>query len=52
MTVEKNKKARLATNIDEELLQKFKIQAVKENKKINELLEILMKKYLNEQEQK
>lgn len=43
-------KSRLATNIDTELLQRFKIQAVTENKKINELLEILMKNYLNEQD--
>jgi predicted HicB family RNase H-like nuclease len=46
------KKSRLATNIDEELHQQFKIQAVKEKKKINELLEILIKKYLDEQEQR
>ena len=47
-----NGKSRLATNIDKDLHQRFKIQAIKENKKINELLEILIKKYLNEQEQK
>jgi len=47
-----NGKSRLATNIDEDLHQKFKIQAVKEKKKVNELLEILIKKYLDEQEQK
>lgn len=41
-------KARLATNIDEELLQQFKIQAVKEKKKINELLEVVIKNYLDE----
>lgn len=43
-------KARLATNIDEDLLQEFKIQAVKEKKKINELLEVIIKNYLDEQE--
>ncbi|MGG3805837.1 hypothetical protein [Metabacillus fastidiosus] len=41
-------KARLATNIDEEMLHQFKIQAAKENKKINELLEIIIAKYLKE----
>lgn len=47
-----NKKSRLATNIDENLHHQFKIQAAKENKKINELLEIIMKDYLDKQKQK
>lgn len=45
-------KGRLATNIDEELLQEFKIQAVKEKKKINELLEEIIISYLNDKEEK
>lgn len=41
-------KARLATNIDEELLKQLKIRAIQENKKVNELLEDMIKKYLKE----
>lgn len=48
----KNEKSRIATNIDKNLHLQFKIQAAKEDKKINELLEVLIKKYLDEQEQK
>ncbi|MBE1556127.1 plasmid partition protein ParG [Sporosarcina limicola] len=43
-----NGKSRLATNIDEDLHHQFKIQAVKEKKKINELLENIIKNYLDE----
>lgn len=48
-TVNTNKKSRLSTNINDDLLQQFKIQAIKENKKMNELLEQIIKSYLHDQ---
>lgn len=47
-----NKKSRLSTNINDDLLQQFKIQAIKENKKMNELLEQIIKSYLHDQHDK
>lgn len=40
-------KARLSTTIDEKLLKDLKILAVKENKKLNAVLEEAIKNYLD-----
>ena len=39
-------KKKFTTNIDEELLDKIKIKAIKEKKNVNKTLEELLKKYL------
>ena len=44
--MEKNKKVKFTTNIDEELLKKIKIKAIKEGKNVNEIIEKLLQEYL------
>lgn len=43
-------KIKFTTNIDKELLQEIKIRALKENKNVNEIIEILFKDYLEKSE--
>ena len=39
-------KAKFTTTINKELLSKIKIQAVKENRNVNEIIEAQLEKYL------
>ena len=39
-------KAKFTTNINKELLDKTKIQAIKEGKNVNEIIENLLQQYL------
>lgn len=41
-------KQKFTTTIDTELLEKIKIQAIKEKRSVSDLLEELIKKYLKE----
>lgn len=41
-------KQKFTTTIDTELLEKIKIQAIKEKRSVSDLLEELIKKYLEE----
>lgn len=41
-------KKKFTTTVDTELLEKIKIQAIKEKRSVSDLLEELMKKYLDE----
>lgn len=42
------KKIKFTTTLSEDLLKEIKIQAIKENKSVSEILEILITKYLKE----
>ena len=44
--MEKKKKIKFTTTIDEELLKKIKIKAIKEGKNVNEIIEELLREYL------
>lgn len=44
--MEKKKKVKFTTNIDEELLKKIKVRAIKEGKNVNEIIEELLEEYL------
>ena len=44
--MEKGKKVRFTTTINEELLKKIKVKAVKEGKNVNEIMEELFEEYL------
>lgn len=44
--MEKGKKVRFTTTIDEELLKKIKVKAIEEGKNVNEILEELLREYL------
>lgn len=44
------KKIKFTTTLSENLLKEIKIQAIKENKSVSEILEILITKYLKEKE--
>ena len=44
--MEKKKKVKFTTTIDEELLKKIKVRAIQEGKNVNEIIEELLKKYL------
>jgi len=44
--MEKKKKVKFTTNIDEELLKKIKVRAIKEGKNVNEIIEELFEEYL------
>lgn len=44
--MEKNKKVRFTTTIDEELLKKIKVRAIEEGKNVNEIIEELLQEYL------
>lgn len=43
-------KQKFTTTIDTELLERIKIQAIKEKRSVSDLLEELIKKYLNDTE--
>jgi len=45
--MEKNKKVKFTTNIDERLLKKIKVRAIEEGKNVNEIIEELLEEYLN-----
>lgn len=44
--MEKNKKVKFTTNIDEGLLKKIKVRAIEEGKNVNEIIEKLLQEYL------
>lgn len=44
--MEKNKKVRFTTTVDEELLKKIKVRAIEEGKNVNEIIEELLQEYL------
>jgi len=44
--MEKKKKVKFTTNIDEELLKKIKVLAIEEGRNVNEIIEELLRKYL------
>ncbi len=44
--MEKKKKIKFTTNIDEEVLKKIKIRAIEEGKNVNKIIEELLRKYL------
>ena len=44
--MEKNKKVKFTTNIDERLLKKIKVRAIEEGKNVNEIIEELLEEYL------
>ncbi len=44
--MEKNKKVKFTTTIDEELLKKIKVRAIEEGKNVNEIIEKLLQEYL------
>lgn len=44
------KKIKFTTTLSENLLKEIKIQAIKENKSVSEILEILITQYLKEKE--
>ena len=44
--MEKKKKVKFTTNIDEGLLKKIKIKSIEEGKNVNEIIEELLREYL------
>ena len=44
--MEKKKKVKFTTNIDEGLLKRTKVRAIEEGKNVNEIIEELLRKYL------
>jgi len=44
----KKKKVKFTTNIDEELLKRIKIKAIKEGRNVNKIIEELLEKYLSQ----
>ena len=44
--MEKKKRVKFTTNIDEELLKKIKVRAIEEGKNVNEIIEKLLQEYL------
>ena len=44
--MEKNKKVKFTTTIDEELLKKIKVRAIEEGKNVNEIIKKLLQEYL------
>ena len=44
--MEKNKKVRFTTTIDEGLLKKIKVRAIEEGQNVNEIIEKLLREYL------
>lgn len=44
--MEKNKKVKFTTNIDEELLKKIKVKAIEEGQNVNRIIEQLFREYL------
>ena len=44
--MEKNKKVKFTTTIDEELLKKIKVKAIEEGQNVNEIIEKLFQEYL------
>lgn len=44
--MEKKKKVKFTTNIDEELLKKIKVLAIEEGKNVNEIIEKLLREYM------
>jgi len=48
--MEKKKKVKFTTNIDERLLKKIKVRAIEEGKNVNEIIEELLQEYLKKEE--
>ena len=44
--MQKGERVKFTTNIDEELLKKIKVRAIKEGKNVNEIIEELFEEYL------